>query len=126
MSKARLITDNFPNFLSHFQVKANQKKPNMYPTNNSALDETANRFTTPIFSTQGTCGASLFPKLSHSSACLCVSAKMQVTVADPFAIESSEERPFAFLMWLLLFHSIVHKYSFLNGNKKPTIKSIKV
>ena len=126
MSKAQLITDNFPNFLSHFQVKANQKKPNMYPTNNGALDETANRFTTPIFSTQGTCGASLFPKLSHSSACLCVSAKMQVTVADPFAIESSEERPFAFLMWLLLFHSIVHKYSFLNGNKKPTIKSIKV
>lgn len=39
MSKARLITDNFPNFLPHFQVKANQKKPNMYPTNIGAVDE---------------------------------------------------------------------------------------
>ena len=117
MSKARLITDNFPNFLPHFQVKANQKKPNMYPTNNGVLDESANRFTTPIFSDQGICGASLFLKLSHSSACLCVSAKMQVTVADPFAIESSEERPFASLMGCSLFHCIVHKYSFLNGNQ---------
>ena len=31
MSKARLITDNFPNFLPHFQVKANQKKAKYVP-----------------------------------------------------------------------------------------------
>lgn len=88
MARTWLIADSFTNFCPFFQFRTNQTKLNIHPKpvlyNDLLLVKSPTAFFVPTASSQGT--AKAFPvsagKFFHSSACLWISAKMQVMVVE--------------------------------------------